>query len=96
MNRKIFSLALAVLMLAGLGLLIIPAQANTVYGDVDGNGYINAADVTMLRRRVSQTNGNGLPTGYSEANADVNGDGFINAADVAMLRQHVAGFIVIK
>jgi len=90
MTRKIFSLALAVLMLAGLGLLIIPAQANTVYGDVDGNGHINAADVTLLRRRVSQGNENGLPSNYNRANADVNGDTFIDINDVTLLRRHVA------
>ena len=91
MTRKIFSLSLAVLMLAGLGLLIIPAQANTPnYGDVDGNGHINAADVTLLRRRVSQGNESGLPSNYNRENADVNGDTFININDVNLLRRHVA------
>jgi peptidoglycan/xylan/chitin deacetylase (PgdA/CDA1 family) len=91
MNRKIFSLALAVLMLAGLGLVFIPAQANTPnYGDVDGNGIINSADVTLLRRRVAQGNENNLPSNYNRANADVNGDGFINATDVTLLRRYVA------
>jgi len=90
MTRKFLSTTLAVILLAGLGLLIIPAQANTVYGDVDGNGHINAADVTMLRRRVSQGNTNNLPTGYSEDNADVNGDGSININDVTLLRRYVA------
>jgi peptidoglycan/xylan/chitin deacetylase (PgdA/CDA1 family) len=90
MNRKIFSLAMAVIMLAGLGLMIIPAQANTPnYGDVDGNGIINSADVTLLRRRVSQGNENNLPN-YNRANADVNGDGVIDANDVTLLRRHVA------
>jgi peptidoglycan/xylan/chitin deacetylase (PgdA/CDA1 family) len=91
MNRKVFALALAVLMLAGLGLVFIPAQANTPnYGDVDGNGVINSADVTLLRRRVAQGNENNLPSNYNRANADVNGDGTIDAADVTLLRRHVA------
>jgi peptidoglycan/xylan/chitin deacetylase (PgdA/CDA1 family) len=91
MNRKIFSQALAVLMLAGFGLMIIPAQANTPnYGDVDGNGVINSADVTLLRRRVAQGNETGLPNNYNRANADVNGDGVIDANDVTLLRRHVA------
>ena len=90
MTRKIFSLALAVLMLAGLGLLIIPAQANTNYGDVDGNGHINAADVTLLRRRVSDGNASNMPTNYNAENADVNGDKTIDINDVNLLRRHVA------
>ena len=90
MNRKALSLVLAVLMLAGLGLVLIPAQANVVYGDVDGNGHINAADVTMLRRRVSDGHSGNLPSGYSEENADVNGDNSIDINDVNLLRRHVA------
>ena len=90
LKKKVFSLVLAVLMLAGLGLVLIPAQANTPnYGDVDGNGYINAADVTLLRRRVSQGNADGLPN-FNAPNADVNGDDSIDINDVNLLRRHVA------
>jgi peptidoglycan/xylan/chitin deacetylase (PgdA/CDA1 family) len=89
MSRKIFPLILAVIMLAGLGLVLIPAQANAGFGDVNGDGAINSTDVTMLRRRVAQGNANNLGT-FIESNADVNGDGSVNAADVTLLRRHVA------
>jgi peptidoglycan/xylan/chitin deacetylase (PgdA/CDA1 family) len=91
LKNKVFSLVLAVLMLAGSGQVFIPAQANTPnYGDVDGNGIINSADVTLLRRRVAQGNENNLPNSYNRANADVNGDGTIDANDVTLLRRYVA------
>jgi alpha-tubulin suppressor-like RCC1 family protein len=70
---------------------------NVVRGDVDGDGIIDAADITLLRRYIAAEDKDAFRAAnprFNEANADVNGDGFINAADVALLRQYVAGFIV--
>ena len=50
-------------------------------GDVDGDGYINIADVTALIRYLLSHNA----TGIELDNADVNGDGVINIADVTTL-----------
>ena len=50
-------------------------------GDVDGDGYINIADVTALIRYLLSHNA----TGIELDNADVNGDGYINIADVTTL-----------
>ena len=50
-------------------------------GDVNGDGYINIADVTALIRYLLSHNA----TGIELDNADVNGDGYINIADVTTL-----------
>jgi hypothetical protein len=70
---------------------ITPAAAiqPPFYGDVNGNGRVDSADVTMLRRRIAQGNANGL-IGFNAENADVNADGEINATDVTLLRRYVA------
>jgi RHS repeat-associated protein len=66
------------------------------YGDVDGSGYINAADVTALRRYIAASCKDTFlaeNSWFIEANADVNGDGFINAADVTQLRRYIAATV---
>jgi alpha-tubulin suppressor-like RCC1 family protein len=63
------------------------------YGDVNGDGVINAADVTMLRSYIaSQEKEDWLEANpsFNALNADVNGDGFINSADVTQLRRYIA------
>ena len=55
-------------------------------GDVDGNGYINMADVGLLWPHVFD------PAGYpinNEWTGDVDGNGYINMADVGLLWPHV-------
>jgi hypothetical protein len=69
--------------------------AHINFGDVDGNGVVNAADVTMLRRFIAsqKTADDFIQTEaatFNPANADVNFDGIINAADVSMLRRYIA------
>ena len=56
-------------------------------GDVDGDGVINAKDVTMLRRHLA----GGWSVTVNLVNSDVNGDGTINAKDVTILRRYLAG-----
>jgi hypothetical protein len=67
------------------------------WGDVDGNGYINSADVTMLRRYIAHMAAGGTTAqfeaanpGFNVNNADVNGNGTIDFADVTLLRRYVA------
>ncbi len=57
-----------------------------VPGDIDGDGVINAKDVTMLRRYLA----GGWNVTVNLANADVDGDGTINAKDVTILRRYLA------
>jgi hypothetical protein len=65
------------------------------YGDTDGNGVINAADVTMLRRFIAsqKTAAEFIATeapGFNEANAYVRGENYISSADVSLLRHWLA------
>lgn len=57
------------------------------YGDADGDGVINAKDVTVLRRHLA----GGWSVTVNLANADVNADGIVNAKDVTILRRYLAG-----
>jgi hypothetical protein len=63
------------------------------YGDVNNDGNINAADITLLRAYVAAQD----KTAWLKANpnfiperADANGDGFINSADITLIRRWVA------
>jgi hypothetical protein len=67
------------------------------FGDVNGNGEIDAADVTMLRNYIAYVAGSGSTASFYTRNpgfnllaADVNGDGFINSADITLLRRWLA------
>jgi hypothetical protein len=63
------------------------------YGDVDGDGKIDSADVTLLRRYIAAEDKKvflGMNTGFREDNAKVTGRDTITAADVTMLRRWIA------
>ncbi len=65
-----------------VGLPILPAG---IYGDVNGDNSVNAADVTALYGYIL----NGTMTYYSTS--DVNGDGSVNAADVTAVYSIILG-----
>lgn len=58
-----------------------------LYGDIDGDGTINAKDVTTLRRYIA----GGWEVSILSANADIDDNSEINAKDVTMLRRYLAG-----
>ena len=60
---------------------------NTSPGDLDGDGYVNAKDITILRRALA--GGYGLTVDLTSA--DFNHDGYTNAKDVTILRRALAG-----
>jgi hypothetical protein len=70
------------------------------FGDVDGDGVIDSADVTLLRRYIAAKDNLSegaladwvIENGFVAANADVNGNGVINAADVTLLRRYIAAY----
>lgn len=70
-------------------------RANTLIGDIDGDGTVDAADITLLRRYIAAEDKDAFlreNPRFNLTNADVNGDYIINAADVALLRLWVAGW----
>ena len=64
-------------------------EAEIIYGDVNGDGFIDIMDAAQLQQRVA-----GWNVTLDEAAADVNGDGFIDIMDAALLQQRVAGWDV--
>jgi hypothetical protein len=64
-----------------------------LFGDVNGDGIINAADVTMLRNYIAAADKDAFIEANSNFNkdyADVNGNGTIEPADVTLLRRYLA------
>jgi len=79
------------------GFNIVEMGPTPDYGHVSGQAWINAADVTLLRRYITHIESGGTTAqfeaahqGFNVRNADVNGDGSINFADVTLLRKYVA------
>jgi hypothetical protein len=63
-----------------------------LYGDVDANGQVNAADAALVLKAASSM-GSGGNSGLSKTQedaADVNMDGAFNAADAALILQYAA------
>jgi hypothetical protein len=63
------------------------------FGDIDGNGHINSADVTLLRRYVAAADKAAFLDQHQNFNlrrADVNFDSRVDASDVTLLRRHIA------
>ncbi len=72
-----------------LGLFVTAASAREAgYGDVDGNGTINASDaLQVLRHAVGKTRLNG----EQQTLADVDADDAINASDALMILKRAVG-----
>ena len=66
------------------------------YGDIDGDGFVTAADADYLAKHVAGIAG--YPLSAAQAiRADVNGDGKVDARDVAWIAKfvnHVSGYDV--
>jgi hypothetical protein len=56
-----------------------PGGADSISGDVDGDGNVNLVDLAILQSHF------GLTSGITRAHGDLNGDGVINRKDVAIL-----------
>jgi hypothetical protein len=65
----------------GLSLLLLSATATAGAGDVTGDGYVDGADLEVMRNAFY---------GY-DARADLNGDGRVNFRDLAILKAATAG-----
>lgn len=65
--------------------LTIGSSAPALLGDINGDGTVNAADVSELIYLISR---NETP---DTAVADINGDGTVNATDVSELIQRITG-----
>jgi len=77
-----------VVLSAVLCLLAVPVHADTVFGDVNGDGEVNAVDIQLVINAVL-----GIPINPSY-NPDVNGDNKVNAVDIQLVINVVLGIPV--
>jgi hypothetical protein len=64
-----------------------------LYGDINGDGYINAADTTLLRRYIASIDKAAFRRSNTQFRldlADLDNDGQITATDVTVLRAYIA------
>ena len=80
-----FSILLSILPLN----VLTASAANTLYGDADGNGTVELADVNLMESYLA---------GDADAQnsihldqADVNGDGKVDQSDVTLVKEYLAG-----
>lgn len=66
--------------------------ATFVYGDLDGNGYVDSIDFALLRKYILGMT-QGFEYEYSVKAADVNTDNNINSVDFALMRKYLLKFI---
>ena len=95
MSKRLLALFLTLALFIIPSVFPAPATTAPLLGDVDNDGVVDSADITLLRRYISANDKDAFKDAnpnFNEANADVNNDGEINAEDVARLRQYVAGF----
>lgn len=85
MNRKLFALALAILL--PLGLL-------AGSGDVNGDGHINVGDIVEILNYIE----NHPSVTFNESEADVNNDGSIDYEDVDILKKKIMNepFLIVE
>ncbi len=67
---------------------ILDSATVIVYGDVNGDGKISAADYMKIKRTIKDTS---MLSGVYITAADVNKDGKIAAADYMMVKRHITG-----
>jgi len=58
-------------------------EEETLYGDVNTDGVIDALDLGLFKRYMLTMDGSGI----SMTNADVNQDGYIDAIDFAQIKK---------
>ena len=63
-----------------------PDKPKTLLGDLNGDGSINVADISLLAAHVK-----GVKELKDEELGDINGDGSINVADISKVAAHVKG-----
>ena len=66
--------------------LIAKGISSIIFGDVNGDGEVNAKDVTILERYVAKWD----DVEIVDENSDLNSDGLINAKGVTILARYIA------
>ncbi|HEX9059260.1 MAG TPA: glycoside hydrolase family 9 protein [Clostridia bacterium] len=66
--------------------------ATVIYGDVDGNGKVNSADLSYVKKYILETI-DSFPSANGELAADVNRDGKINSSDYSYIKKYILGLV---
>lgn len=99
MNRRSVPFLILTLLLLTAGVLALdssgtiapwPAAAESIAGDVDGDGVVDSIDAFLLLQIHAGIIGIGQP--YSEK-ADVNNDQRVNSIDAALILRFHAGLV---
>ena len=91
-TRRLFSIVLALVMCAGLLPAFALAAGESYYvGDVNGDGKVTNADVTILSRYLKGWDGYAAKIKNMDA-ADINRDGYARNNDVTLLARAVKGW----
>ena len=92
-SKTLMSLAAAAaLVVSSAGLTANGAAGLYVFGDVNGDGTVDATDASaVLATYASVSSGQESPLyTYQESAADINGDNFIDAVDASMILSYYA------
>lgn len=86
--KKITAAFLAAAMFCGVAAVDAHALTRRLYGDVNNDGIISNADITLTQRYIA-----GLETldAHQKIAADVNGDGRVSMLDVTLMQRVLAG-----
>lgn len=63
-----------------------------VYGDVNGDGYVDSSDCALVKRHILSIR-DSFSYQYGEVAADVNGDGSVDSSDYALLVKYILKII---
>ena len=69
-----------------LNITYVKSEVEVLLGDVNGDGVVDAKDVTRLRKYMADPD----TTEINFKNADVNLDGVVDAKDMTRMRKHFA------
>lgn len=88
--KKVVAGVCTAAILCSIAIVGAGALTRRLYGDVNGDGIISKADVTLTQQYIAK-----MVTldNYQKIAADVNGDGQINLSDVTLMNKLLTGAI---
>ncbi len=66
------------------------SEATAVRGDVNGDGYINIKDATLIQKILANIE---TPTEEMNKSADADNDGYVTIKDASLIQKYVAGIV---
>lgn len=67
-------------------------MANSILGDVNGDGKITVEDMLLIRAHLRSD----ILTFEQFQRADINGDGVVNIQDMIKIRNHITGQNILR